>query len=134
MTDGTASAIARRAMTAVEHGARDEWIGLFSSSAIVEDPVDGTAGRTGTVAIAEFWDTGIAMFESVRFDVHRVHDAPREALVLADVSVSVLGGGAARYDAAIHYRIDDDGGISSLRAFWDLPAMLAQLAVLDTGA
>ena len=115
-------------MTAVEQGARDEWIGLFTSGATLEDPVDGTAGRAGTAAIADFWDTGIAMFESVRFDVHRVHEAPGEALVLADVSVSAPDGAAARYDAVIHYRIDSDGGISSLRAFWDLPAMLAQLA------
>jgi steroid Delta-isomerase len=115
-------------MAAVEQGARDEWIGLFSSGATLEDPVDGSSVRAGTTAIAEFWDTGIAMFESVRFDIQRVHEAPGEALVLADVSVTAPGGAAARYDAAVHYRIDDNGGIASLRAFWDLPAMLAQLA------
>lgn len=115
-------------MAAVEQGARDEWIALFASGAVLEDPVDGSSGRAGTAAIAEFWDTGIALFETVRFDVHRVHEAPGEALVLADVSVSVPGGAAANYDAAVHYRIDDDGDIASLRAFWDLPSMLAQLS------
>ena len=128
MTDGKASEVARRAMTAVEQGLREEWVGLFASAATLEDPVDGTSGRAGTAEIAEFWDTGIAMFESVQFNVHRMHEAPGEALVLADVSVSVPGGAGARYDAVIHYRIDNEGEIESLRAFWDLPAMLAQLS------
>lgn len=114
-------------MSAVEHGARAEWIGLFAAVATLEDPVDGTPPRSGRDAIAEFWDTGIAMFETVRFEVQRVHEAPQEALVLADVFVSVAGGGQAQYDAAVHYRLDEDGQITSLRAFWDLPAMLAQL-------
>lgn len=114
-------------MSAVERGAREDWVGLFASNATLEDPVDGTAARAGTAAIEQFWDTGIAMFESVRFDVQRVHEAPGEALVLAAVSVTAPGGAAARYDAVVHYRIDGSGEISSLRAFWDLPAMLAQL-------
>ena len=114
-------------MSAVEHGAREEWVGLFAPDATLEDPVDGSGGRSGREAIAEFWDTGIAMFSTVRFDVRRVHESPGEALVLADVSVSLPGGAGARYDAAVHYRLDEDGEISSLRAFWDLPAMLAQL-------
>jgi ketosteroid isomerase-like protein len=116
-------------MAAVEQGAREEWIGLFASDATLEDPVDGTPGRTGTAEIAEFWDSGIAMFESVQFNVHRVHEAPGEALVLADVSVRVPAGAGARYDAVVHYRIDGGGRIESLRAFWDLPAMLAQLSI-----
>jgi len=119
--------VARRAMSAVEQGAREDWIGLFASDATLEDPVDGSPAKVGTAAIAQFWDTGIAMFESVRFDVQRVHEAPGEALVLAEVSVSAPGGAAARYDAAVHYRIDGDGEIASLRAFWDLPAVLGQL-------
>ena len=114
-------------MSAVEHRSRDEWIGLFAPDATLEDPVDGTSGRVGRDEIAEFWDTGIAMFETVSFDVQHVHEAPREALVVAAVSVGLPGGAQARYDAAVHYRLNEDGGITSLRAFWDLPAMLAQL-------
>ena len=47
--------------------------------------------------------------------------------MLAQVSIQASGGASARYDAAIHYRLDDAGDIASLRAFWDLPGMLAQL-------
>lgn len=115
-------------MQAVERGAREEWIGLFADEATVEDPVGVAPGLRGTAAIAEFWDTGIAMLQAVRFDVDRVHEAPGEALVLAQVLIQASGGASARYDAAIHYQLDDAGDIASLRAFWDLPGMLAQLA------
>ncbi len=114
-------------MQAVERGAREDWLGLFADDATVEDPVAGAPGRHGTAAITEFWDSGIALLESVRFDVRRVHEAPGEALVLADVSIQAPGGASARYDAAIHYRLDDAGGIASLRAFWDLPDVMTQL-------
>ncbi len=123
-----AGSVARRAMQAVERGAREEWIGLFADEATVEDPVGVAPGLRGTAAIAEFWDTGIAMLQAVRFDVDRVHEAPGEALVLAQVLIQASGGASARYDAAIHYQLDDAGDIASLRAFWDLPGMLAQLA------
>ena len=114
-------------MKAVERGARDEWLGLFANDATVEDPVGSAPGRYGTAAIAEFWDTGIAVLDAVRFDVRRMHEAPGEALALADVSIRAPGGATARYDAAIHYHLDDAGGIASLRAFWDLPDVMAQL-------
>lgn len=127
MEHGAASVTARRAMAAVEQGARDAWVGLFADDATLEDPVDGTEARTGRTAIAAFWDSGIAQFESVDFDVRQVHDAAGEALVVAEITVILPGGASARYDAAIHYRVGRDGRITSLRAFWDLPGMLTQL-------
>lgn len=121
-------AVAQRAMAAVEQGSRDDWISLFADDATLEDPVDGSPGLTGTDSIASFWDTSIAMFESIGFDVRRVHEAPGEAVVVAEVSVHTPSGESAQYDAAIHYRFDEHGDISSLRAFWDLPDVMEQLS------
>ncbi len=115
-------------MTAVEQGERDTWLGLFASDAVLEDPVGHVPARRGAEQIAEFWDQGIGVLEQVRFEVTRVHDAPREALLVADVSIRAPGGATAGYDAAIHYVLDDAGAIVSLRAFWDLPAVMAQFA------
>lgn len=117
-----------RAMTAVEQGDRDAWLELFAAEAVLEDPVGHVPPRRGTAQIAAFWDEGIAVLEQVRFEVTRAHDAPREALLLADVSIRVPGGAVAGYDAALHYVLDEAGAIASLRAFWDLPAVMAQLA------
>lgn len=122
------SETAIRAMTAVEQNHRDTWLELFAADALLEDPVGHVPARRGAEQIAEFWDNGIAVLEQVRFSVTRMHDAPHEALLLADVSIRVSGGATAGYDAALHYMLDDAGAIASLRAFWDLPAVMAQLA------
>lgn len=115
-------------MDAVQRGARAEWLALFAVGARLEDPVGAGPPRTGAREIEAFWDTGIAALEAVRFEVRRVHDAPGEALVLADVSIRAPGGAGAEYDAAIHYALDDEGRIRALRAFWDPAAVMAQLA------
>lgn len=120
--------LAIRAMRAVEDGRREDWLGAFAEGALLEDPVGHVPPRRGSAEIAAFWDTGIAAMEAVRFDVRRIHETAREALLLADVAARAPGGATARYDAAIHYAFDPDGAIVALRAFWDLPAVVAQLA------
>lgn len=73
-----------------------------------------------------FWDTVVVALDRVRFDVRRVHEAPNEALALADVTARAQGGAIAAYDAALHYTLDERGAIVALRAFWDLPDVVAQ--------
>lgn len=115
-------------MTAVQQKERDAWLAIFATDAVLEDPVGAAPPRTGAAEIRDFWDASIVALETVRFDVRRVYEAPGEAVVLADVSIRASGGECASYDAAIHYRLDESGRISALRAFWDLPAVLEQLA------
>ncbi len=120
--------LAERAMRAVEDKRRDAWLAGFADDALLEDPVGHVPPRRGADAIAEFWDGAIAGMEAVRFDVRRAHEAPREAVMLVDVTARAPGGATARYDAALHYAFDEHGAIVSLRAFWDLPAVIAQFA------
>ena len=114
-------------MRAVEGKQREAWLAGFAADAVLEDPVGHAPLRQGAGAIADFWDTAIAGMEAVRFEIRRVHEGPREALLLADVTARAPGGAIASYDAAVHYTFDDAGRIVSLRAFWDLPAVVAQL-------
>jgi steroid Delta-isomerase len=120
--------LAERAMRAVEGTQRETWLAAFADDALLEDPVGHVPPRHGAVAIADFWDTAVAGMEQVRFTVRRAHEAPGEALMLVDVTARAPGGATARYDAALHYTFDAAGAIVSLRAFWDLPAVVAQFA------
>lgn len=120
--------LAVRAMRAVEGKQRETWLAAFAVDARLEDPVGHVPAREGRDAIAEFWDLAVAGMEEVRFDVRRAHEAPREALMLVDVTARAPGGAVARYDAALHYAFDDDGAIAALRAFWDMPGVAAQFA------
>lgn len=119
--------LAIRAMRAVEGKQRAEWLATFAADALLEDPVGHVPPRRGVDEIAVFWDTAIAALEQVRFELRRVHGGPHEALLLVDVTVSAPGGATAGYDAALHYAFDEHGAIVALRAFWDLPAVVAQL-------
>lgn len=120
--------LAVRAMRAVEGRRREEWLAGFAADARLEDPVGHVPPRQGAAAIAEFWDVAVAGMEAVRFEVRRAHEAPGEAVMLVDVTARAPGGAVARYDAALHYAFDADGTIVSLRAFWDLPDVVAQFA------
>ena len=121
-----ATDVVRAAMSAVESGDRDGWLGLFAEDAHLEDPV-GQPARDGLGEIAAFWDAGIAALEAVRFDVRKVHEIAEKTVVLADITVTAPGGASATYDVAVHYVLDDAGSIASLRAFWDLASVASQL-------
>lgn len=130
MSDGASPAqVARAAMAAVQEGRRDAWLGLFAEDARVEDPVGHLPPIEGREALAQFWDQAIAALDSVEFEVTREWEAANEAMLLATVTVSAPGGGSASYDGTFNYAVGQDGTISSLRAFWDLPAVGAALSV-----
>ncbi len=125
---GGAAAVGRAAMTAVQDGRREVWLGLFSDDAQVEDPVGHLPAIVGREALAQFWDVGIASLGSVEFEVTRVWEAGEEAMLLASVTVVATDGAKVSYDGAFNYAIDEEGRIASLRAFWDLPAVAAAFA------
>lgn len=115
-------------MAAVQAGERDAWLGLFSDDTRVEDPVGHLPPIVGRAALAEFWDGAIASLGSASFDVTREWETGAEAMLLATVTISIASGASTSYDGAFNYTIDGEFKISSLRAFWDLPAVGAALA------
>lgn len=126
--DRSAAELGKAAMSAVSEGRREDWLELFAIDARVEDPVGHLPPVDGREALAAFWDAAIAPLRSVRLDVTRVWDADREALLLADVSLVAPNGTDVAYDGAFGYRADAEGRIGTLRAFWDLPQVMAALA------
>lgn len=125
---GGVADLGRAAMAAVQEGRRETWLGLFSADTRVEDPVGHLPAIVGREALAQFWDAGIASLKSVEFDVTRAWEAGEEAMLLATVTVVAANGIEVSYDGTFNYAIDADGRISSLRAFWDLPAVAAAFA------
>jgi ketosteroid isomerase-like protein len=116
-------------MAAVAAGERGTWLGLFAAGARVEDPVGHLPPITGREGLGEFWDNAIAGLAAVRFEVTREWAAgPSEAMLLATVTLRPGAGAEVSYDGAFDYALDGDGRIASLRAFWDLPAVAAELA------
>lgn len=118
---------ARKAMSAVQRLDRAAWLALFAADARVEDPVGHLPPIAGREQLGTFWDSAIGGLDAVTFEVTRTWRAgDREAMLLATVTLESPAGRAS-YDGAFNYRADADGRIVSLRGFWDLPAVAAQL-------
>jgi len=99
-------------------GDRDAWLALWHQDATMEDPV-GTEVRRGRDAIAEFWDSGAG---SSGAQLERVSPVlvptPNDCSFLMNVKVP-LGDEELVMPAIDVMTLDDDGLITSQRAFFD---------------
>jgi ketosteroid isomerase-like protein len=114
-------------MEAVEAGDRDAWLALFADDAVVEDPIGPSpldpegGGHRGRDAIAAFYDAVVAPNESVTFTIERSHAAGDEVANVGTITTTLPdGGGTVHTDLVITYRVDGDGRVAALRAYWDL--------------
>lgn len=118
---------ARRAaiasMTAVEAGDRSAWLALFAPDAVVADPIgesplDPTGeGHHGAEAIAAFYDTVIAGAQ-VRFSIRESYAAGSECANVGTITSTFPDGSAGVVDGVYVYRVDAQGRVISLRAYW----------------
>lgn len=119
---------ARRAGLLSQHhvaqGNREAWLDLFAEDGVVQDPVgpsplDPTGkGHRGKEAIAAFWDNVISKAE-VGFDYPKSYAAGDECAFTGCVINTLPGGKEFRAHGVFVYRVNDDGKLLSLRAFWE---------------
>jgi steroid Delta-isomerase len=126
-----ARAASRRSMDAVARKAKDEWLALFAPDAVVEDPVgpsffdpagDGHHGRDG---IAAFWDKAIAPVERFQFAIHDSFATGAESANIGTITAFLTGGLQVDTEGVFVYRVDADGLITSMRAFWEVDRAMA---------
>src|SRR5690606_11537733 len=112
-------------MEAVEAGDREGWLALFAPDAVVEDPIgrsplDPTGeGHRGIDAIAAFYDSTIAP-NQVRFRIERSHAAGDEVANVGTITTTMPDGTVVHTDLVGTYRVDAEGRLVSLRAYWEI--------------
>lgn len=132
-TTHPARTASRRSMDAVTRGARDEWLTLFAEDGVVEDPVgksmfDPTGnGHRGRDAIAAFWDMTIANVERFEFDIRDSFAAGNEVANIGTITTFLPGGSRVDTEGVFVYRVNEDGLIVSMRAFWEVERAMATL-------
>lgn len=115
---------AGRSMEAVEAADRDGWLALFADDAVVEDPIGPSPlhptgePRRGRAAIAEFYDTVIAVGR-IAFDIRESYAAGNEVANVGTITITFPDGTRSIVDGVYTYRIDDAGNLVALRAFWE---------------
>jgi len=112
-------------MTAVEAGDRDAWLALFAEDGVVQDPIgvsplDPTGlGHRGKAAIAAFFDSAIAP-DVVRFAITESWEAGSEVANVGTITTRMADGTVVHTDGVFTYRVDDDGKVVALRAYWEM--------------
>ncbi len=114
-------------MRAVEAGDRDGWLALFAPDAIVEDPIGPSMfdpegnGHHGAAGIAAFYDTVIGPNDSVSFEIRESWAGGNEVANVGTISTVLPGGGGTVLtDGVFTYRVNDDGKVVALRAYWEV--------------
>jgi steroid Delta-isomerase len=111
------------------------WLALFADDAVIEDPVGVSPldpsgqGHRGREAIARFWDTVIAPGD-VDMRVRESYASGNECANVVSLVNRMPGGVEIGTDCVIVYRVDEDGLIVSLRAYWEFEKVAAQLAAV----
>ena len=108
----------------VAEGNREAWLDLFAEDAVVQDPVgvspldSSGEGQIGKAGIAAFYDKFIAKGK-VSFDYPRSYACANECAFIGTV-YNQFGDMPERPSEGVFvYKVDDDGKIVSLRAFWE---------------
>jgi hypothetical protein len=128
------AAVERSPQAAAAHD-RAGWVGLFTGDGRVEDPV-GSRPHVGHEQIGRFYDTFIGP-RDIKF--HRDLDVVVGTTVLRDLELEVAMGSAVTMfiPAFLRYDLREANGewkIGHLRAYWELPAMMAQFLRTGPGA
>src|SRR5581483_7282956 len=119
--------VVQRSPDAVAAHDKAAWVGLFTDDGRVEDPV-GSRPHVGHEQIGRFYDTFIAPREIV---FHRDVDVVSGTSVIRDLTLEVGMGPGVRMAIPAFLRYDlrpseNDWRIERLRAYWELPTMVAQ--------
>lgn len=127
--DSALLAAVERSPTAAGAHDRTGWVGLFTDDARIEDPV-GSRPHVGRTQIGRFYDTFIGP-RQITF--HRDLDIVTGTSVIRDLTLEVQMGEHVRMMIPAFLRYDlreseSDWQIERLRAYWELPAMVAQFA------
>lgn len=114
-----------RHVAATESGDREAFLANFAEDAVVEDPVGATPleptgqGHRGLDAIAAFWDAMIGP-GAVRFEIDRAYVCGNEIANIGTVYNRLPdGSGEIGAEGVFVYRVNDDGKLVSLKAYWD---------------
>jgi steroid delta-isomerase len=103
---------------------KDSWLALFADDAIVEDPIGPShfdpegKGHRGKEAIAKFFDMAIAPSE-LEFNFVETFQCGNEEANVGNI-VIVASGFRVIADGVFTYRVNDEGKIVALRAFWEM--------------
>ena len=120
---------ALKSIQCVQNGDREGWLSVWHPEACIEDPVGPSLldpegkGHRGIAAITAFYDTVIAPAQ-VRFHIRESFACGNECANVGTITTKTADGSIGRCELVMVYKVDDQGKVLSLRAFWEMDEML----------
>ncbi len=103
---------------------KEAWLAVFAEDAVVEDPIgpshfdpDGK-GHRGKEAIARFYDMAIAPSQ-LQFNFVDTYCCGNEEANVGTIVINAAGYEVTA-EGVFTYRVDDEGKIVALRAYWEV--------------
>ncbi|BBZ77911.1 hypothetical protein MANY_32480 [Mycolicibacterium anyangense] len=119
----------RRSREAAMAHDKDAWLAVFADDAIVEDPIGPShfdpegKGHRGKDAISKFYDMAIAP-SALSFHFEKTYQCGNEEANVGHIVIESAGYRVVA-EGVFTYRVNDDGKIVALRAYWELDAATA---------
>ncbi len=124
-TERPAHAAGRRSREAVIARDKAAWLEFYADDAIVEDPIGPShfdpegKGHRGRDAISAFWDKAIAPTDKIEFDFVDTFQCGNEEANVGCIVIT-MGGYRITTDGVFTYRVNDEGKLAALRAYWEV--------------
>jgi steroid delta-isomerase len=130
-TDHPARNAALRSYDAVIRKDKEAWLANFAADGWIEDPVgpsifdpDGN-GHHGAEGRARFWDITIGTMSRFVFEIQDSFVSGDECANVGVIHTTSPNGWTASTAGVFVYRVDQDGKIVSLRAYWEMDRVVA---------
>ncbi len=108
----------------VAEGNREAWLDLWADEGMLADPVGVSPldpkgeGHQGKDAVTAFYDNAISKVK-VSFDYPRSYACANECAFVGTVFTTLPDGTENGSEGVFLYKVNDEGKILSLRAFWE---------------
>ncbi|HKP42964.1 nuclear transport factor 2 family protein [Mycobacterium sp.] len=122
--DHPAHVAGKRSREAAMAHDKQAWLANFADDAIVEDPIGPShfdpegKGHRGKEAIAAFYDKAIAPSE-LEFNFVETYQCGNEEANVGNIVIKAAGYQVVA-EGVFTYRVNDEGKITALRAYWEL--------------
>jgi len=125
--DHPARIASMRSYSAVAKGDLAEWLTVYAEDAVIEDPVGPSMfdehgqGHRGHAAITAFWETAIAPISTFEFEINDsfANPAGNTCANIGRIRTSFPDGSSTTTDLIMVYVVNDDGRVSSMKAYWE---------------
>ena len=115
----------KRSRDAVAARDKEAWLANFADDGIVEDPVGPShfdpegKGHRGRDAISAFWDMAIASTDNIEFVFDKTYQCGNEEANVGHILITAAGHQVTA-EGVFTYKVDSDGKMLALRAFWEV--------------